>query len=527
MYDLVICRGEIYDGSGQAPFRADLGIVNGKIAAVGAIDYELGKEIINAAELAVAPGFIDLHSHSGLACLDAARNAPKLFQGVTTEVVGQDGFGAAPVPPRGLEQWRRHVGSFDGTLDRKRWTWESFHDYRAALEGAALVQNVAPLVGHGNLRYYVMGLQDRPSSSDELHIMQTLLESALEAGALGLSTGLVYEPCRFAQEWELLALCKTLSKFGRPLFVHMRNEGAGVLAAVEEVIGLAQKNGIPLHISHLKVMGKRTQALVRRVLDRITAAAAEGLDVTFDQYPYPAVETYLRSLLPPWALQGSPADVKARLLDPRSLRRIGRDIERGRKGWVNRAQIAGWERIYLSAVQSRRHEALCGQTLATIADRWGVPPVEAVCRLLLDEDLEGMILATAMTEPSVRLILRHPLGRVASDGILVGANPHPRTYGTYPRVLGHYARDHKTIPLPVAIAKMTSLPARRLGLADRGAIKVGHWADLVVFNPRTVADKATFAGPPQYPKGIEFVIVNGQVAALHGKWTRTRAGRVL
>jgi dihydroorotase/N-acyl-D-amino-acid deacylase len=498
-FDLIIGGGTVYDGTGGPAIRADLGIKAGRIVRVGALADSSAQRRIDATGLAVAPGFIDMHAH-----IDPILRLPggesSVRQGVTTALGGPDGGGPWP---------------FGQHLDE--------------LEKTPLGLNVAFLVGHNTVRQLVLGLFNRAPTPPKLAEMEHHVEQAMMEGAFGLSTGLKYLPGTFAKTNEIVALAKVAARHGGIYTSHLRDEGAELIPAVEEAIEIGREAGLPVVLTHHKVIGKPSWGASVKTLALVDAARARGQNVLMDQYPYTASSTGISVLIPAWALAGGAADFKERVANPEDRTRIKAEVahliltDRG-AGDLGRIQFASvkWQ------------PDLVGRTLKDwCVERQMEPTPENGAELVIEAQLKGgaSCIYHAIDEEDVERIMRHPMTMIASDGRLSEPNdtdqPHPRCYGTYPRVLGLYVREKKTLTLEDAIRKMTQLPARTLGLKDRGEVKEGFAADLVVFDPSTVRDTATFTAPHQHPVGIPYVLVNGIVTVDDGKFTPARGGKVL
>jgi len=518
-FDLLLENARVFDGTGGPWFRADLGVNGDTIDAMGALGGARATVEIDCADAAVAPGFIDAHSHSDLLVFEDPSIAPKLMQGVTTELLGQDGIAAAPIRPEHKADWRRHLSGLLGNPELE-WSWSTFEEYLAALDAASPGTNLACLVPHGNLRLWAMGMEDRRADRAELKEMISLLRQCLEAGAVGFSTGLIYPPCSYADEDEMAALCAELVDYGGFIVVHMRNEDAMVFEALDEMLRVSERSGAPLHISHLKVAGRPQFGKAKELLGRIERARERGLEVTFDQYPYTAGSTMLFAILPEWLQEGGPDAMIERLRDAGVRERITAEIAKRGSSTVAITDIR------VASVGSEENRHLEGKNLLEVAEALDKPLIDAVCDLLIEEDLNVSMILFIADEDDVRTILEHPLHIPCTDGLL-GGKPHPRLYGTFPRILGHYCRELGVLELPEAIRKMTSAAAARLGLPDRGIVRPGMKADLVVFDPDRVIDTSTYDEPRRYPEGILHVFVNGRHAVKDGRLLEANAGRVL
>ena len=528
MLDLKIEGAEVVDGTGRPGSRADVGIKDDRIAAIGDLHREPAGRNLHAAGKVVAPGFIDMHSHSDWRLWENRRAESKVRQGVTTEVVGNCGFSPAPVSSEFLEDLRGFALYVPAGMD---FSWRSVGDYLRAFDASGTALNVIQLIGHGTLRVAAMGFARRAPTASELSRMQRLLADGIEDGAWGLSTGLIYAPGSYATTDEVVTLAATASRHRGFYASHIRGEGATLLDAVREAIHVGREGDLPVQISHVKAAGRPNWGKVADVLKLIDEARAEGLDVMADVYPYTASSTTLRTLLPDWALEGGIDAMLKRLADPDDLARIRRDIEAPETGQGLLDRI-GWENVMVASC--RRRTDAEGKRISEIAASRGMDPLDASIELIVAEGGKGYMILFQLDEGDLRRALTHPAVMIGSDGSalapygeLAVGKPHPRSYGTFPRVLGEYAREQRVLSLPQAIHKMTALPARRLGLKDRGVVAVGARADLVVFDSRRVCDRATYQDPHQYPAGIEHVLVNGTFVIKDGQHTGSLPGRLL
>lgn len=525
MFEVLIRGGRVLDGSGSAWFHADVGLDQGRIVAVGRnLPGPAGLEV-DAAGLMVAPGFIDMHSHSDLRRLAEPACPDKISQGITTELLGQDGSSVAPVTPDQAPARRRYLAGLLGNPPVD-WEWPTFNAYLQALERTPAAPNACTLVTHGAVRSYVMGMNSRPATSDEIARMCELVAEAMEAGAFGLSTGLIYVPCCWAAPDELAALYRVCAERGGILVSHVRNEADLVLEATEEMVDIGRQTGVPVHISHLKAIGPDNWSRMEPMLEGFAHTCGQGLDVTYDHYPYIAGSTILGAVLPAWAHEGGPDLLLARLRDDAQRRRMRQDIGEGLPGWENLARACGWEGIIVSGVATQANKTAEGKSVQQLADELAKDPLDVVADLLLAEDLEVAMLTMHGDEEVVKAALRFPLHMVGTDGVWSG-RPNPRLFGTYPRILGRYVREEKVLELREAVRRMTGAPAARLGLKDRGLIKEGFAADVTLFDPDRIIDRSTFADPWQLAEGIEWVFVNGQPALARGAQTDVRAGQVI
>ena len=525
LWDLLLTNGRVVDGTGGPWFRADVAVRGDRIAAVAPDLPPRARAVMDVAGLAVAPGFIDMHSHNDLLHMASPDCGPKVLQGITTELVGQDGCGPAPVRPEFVAQRRENLAPLDGDPDLD-WDWPTFSSYLEGLARRPGATNVAGLVTHGAVRSWVMGHEPRPARPEEIAAMRPLVAESMEAGAVGLSTGLIYNPCRYAETAELEALAAEVAARGGVLVAHVRNEAEGLPGALEEMAGLHRATGVPLHVSHLKLIGRANWHLADQVLGFFEGARAAGIDIIFDQYPYTAGSTLLSVVLPPWAREGGVEATLARLRDPAARERMRRDIARGIPGWENIAGLCGWEGIMVAGVASRAGRSLEGERVADISARRRADPFDVAADLLLEGRMQVSMVDFYGCEENVRAFAAHRLQTVGTDGIVAG-RPHPRLWGTFPRILGRFVRDERIQPLEEAVRKMTSAAANRLGLADRGLVRPGMAADLVVFDQETVTDRATYQEPEVPPAGVEWVFVNGVVVVEKGAVTGATPGRVL
>jgi N-acyl-D-amino-acid deacylase len=527
----VIFGGTLIDGTGRPGRKADVALLGDKIVRVGQVEKGEATREISATGRVVAPGFIDTHSHSDLMVLTEPELLPKLMQGITTELLGQDGIGPAPVRKKHADSWRRYLSGLSGDPPIP-WDWESFGQYTERLSASPTGPNLSLLVPQGNIRMIELGLENVPADEAQVQAMEELVQRAMDEGAAGISLGMIYMPCTFARRDELIRLFSATGRRGGFFVVHIRSGGDRLLESIEEVVSLAREAEIPAHISHFKAAGRRNWHKMGPALEALERARQSGLDLTFDIYPYTAGSTMFLAILPPWALEGGVEKTLQRLGDPALCRRIREEFlnppppDPGGPSWENYVNYVGWENIRISSVESGKNQPWVGKSVAQIAGFGEKDPAETALDLLAEEEGRVGMILFSMEEEKMVMGLRHSMGMICTDGLL-GGRPHPRVYGTFPRVLGRYVRERKDMTLEEAVRKMTSLPARRLGLENRGVIAEGKAADLVVFDPETVADRATYEEPRQYPMGIEEVIVNGVLSVEKGRFTGLLGGQVL
>jgi N-acyl-D-amino-acid deacylase len=526
MYDLLIRNAKVIDGTGNPWFRGDVAVAGTSIVAVGRVMGEAAR-VIEADGLCVCPGFIDVHAHGDFTPYDKTVVDYKLRQGITTEINGNCGFSAAPVDPSTVGLVRKYVEGFIAPEQGVPWNWRSLGEYLDSIAQARLAINIAPLIGHGALRAAAMGYEQRAPSPAELDRMQALMRESMQQGAFGLSTGLVYVPGTYAQTDEIVDIAKVAARYGGLYATHMRNEGERLVEAFDEAIQIGWLAEIPVQISHHKASGKPNHGKVRDTLKRLDDERAQGLEVTVDQYPYTASSTTLASVLPPLAQVGGVPKILARLRDPAMRRAIKADLAADPQHGENMIRGCSWDEILIASVKSTRNKVCEGKSLQQIAEMRGEEPLESVFNLLLDEECAVAMIMFSMAEEDVRTVMRHPATMIGTDGIWSHGKPHPRVYGSYPRILGMYVRQEHLLSIEEAVRKMTSFPAQKFGLWKKGLVREGMDADLVVFNPDTIAERSTFQDPHQYPVGIPYVMLNGQVVVDQDRYTGKLAGQVV
>lgn len=526
MLDLILKNGRIVDGTGNPWFIGDVGVKDGHIAAVGRIDQE-ARETLDVHHQVIAPGFIDGHCHSDLMIFDHPHSEIKLRQGVTTEVVGNCGLAPAPFVKEQAELLQSYVQPVLGKTSWE-WPWETVEQYMDALANSRPSENIATYVAHGALRIAVMGFANRPATSQELLRMKHLLEQGLKAGAIGFSIGLLYAPGSYTSKEEIAELCSVLPKYNGLFATHIRGEGNNLIPSVKEVIWIAEKAGVSLHISHLKAAGKINWGKVLEAMELIEEARARGMDVTCDVYPYNAGSTTLTTVLPPWALEGGIESVLERFRDPALRKRIREELGQEQDDWDNLVCSTGWQSVYISAVHNEANRHLEGKHIAEISEQRGQHPADCMMDLLLEEQGRISIVYFHMSDDDVKQVVGYERSLIASDSLTCETGkPHPRLYGTFPRVFAKYVRDDRVLTLEQAVRKLTSFPVQRFKLGKRGLLVPGYAADIAVFNPDTIQDHATFENPRQYPAGIPHVWVGGK-STLHGeRHTHAREGSLI
>lgn len=515
-YDLVIEHGSLVDGSGAPAREADVGIVDGKIAAIGDLASAGAARRIDASGLVVAPGFIDMHNHSDLTVIDEPNAESMVRQGVTTMILGE--------------------GNSQGPLPSGEQEWETLGGYFDFMESKGLTPNIASYVGQTQIWTFVKGDELKPATDEEVELMQAEVEKAMLQGALGLSTSLLMPPSSLVTTEQLAELAKPAAAHGGLYSTHIRDEGVGVFDSIAEAISVGRGSKIRVDIIHLKIADKALWGRMPEVLKMIDDARAEGLDIRSNVYPYTAGQNDLRAIIPPWAHDGGNESMLARLRDPAQRARLRRDILNGLPGWYNHylATGGGWEGMLLVSFKQESNKQWVGKRMSElIASRVG-DPVGILLDVLVEENGSVPTVFFHHSEDDMQLAMKRPYTSIGSDGAAISpdgprgaTHPHPRWYGTFPRVLGRYVRELHTLELPEAVKKITSMNAEKANIPDRGLIKEGYWADVTLFDPETVIDKATFEEPHHYPEGIPYVIVNGVIALDNGQHTNSRSGKVL
>ncbi len=528
-FDIVIVNGHVIDGTGSPWYSADVGIRAGRIAAIGNLNGAPRKQTIDAHGHIVAPGFIDMLGQSEMTMLVDPRVPSKIFQGITTELTGE-GNSAAPVNSAMLAADRAGYDHLHIHPD-----WKTFHEYFARLERQGMGINLASYVGATSVRRMVLGDADAQPTPAQLEQMRTLVDEAMRDGAVGLSSALQYAPAPYARTDELIALAREAAKYGGIYATHMRSEGDTEPAAIDEAVRIGREAQIPVEIWHLKAAGKSNWGHMPQLIAQIDAARASGVDITADTYAYTAWFNTFSAFIPPWAHDGGEARLIERLKDPATRARIRKDMLSTSGSWDNEWQeIPGPESILIAVVQNPELLPLQGKRLSEIAALWKEDAIDALCDLLIKDHAFTEVAVFGMSEPDVVLALKQPWVSIdndsqgtSPDGLLGSEHPHPRAYGTFPRILRKYVREEHALTLEEAIRKFTALPAQRMRFTDRGVLKTGMWADVVIFDPATIRDLATFEQPNQLSQGMDYVLVNGIPVIAAGQITGTLPGKVL
>src|SRR5213595_1861188 len=528
-FDVIIKNGAVYDGSGGEAQHVDLAIRGDRIAGVGDYKNAKAKTVIDARGLAVAPGFINMLSWSNESLIQDGRSQSEIRQGVTTEIMGE-GESMGPVNDRVREHMLREQADIKFEI-----RWNTLADYLRYLEKRGVSCNVASFLGATTVREYVIGLEDKQPTPEQLDQMRELVRQEMEAGALGIGTSLIYPPAFYAKTDELIELCKVAAKYQGKYISHMRSEGNQLLESLDELIGISREAGIPAELYHIKAAGEKNWPKEDQLLARIEAAQKEGLKIRANMYTYTAAGTGLDACLPPWTEDGGYPALFKRLRDPEMRKKIAAEVKVDSDQWENLYLAAGSpDRILLVGFKSEKLKPLTGKTLAEVAKMRGKDPIETIMDLIAEDESRISTVYFLMSEENVRKELSKPWISFGSDeasqapeGVFLKSNPHPRAYGNFVRLLGKYARDEKVVTLPEAVRRLSALPATNLGLDHRGFIQDGMFADIVIFDPATIADRATFDKPHQYAVGMKHVFVNGVQVLKDGEHTGAKPGRAL
>ncbi|MDQ6671647.1 MAG: D-aminoacylase [Chloroflexota bacterium] len=524
-FHTVLAGGQVVDGTGAPAYRADIGLEGGRIVAVGDLSTTEAGVRIDASDRVVCPGFIDMHSHSDLTLLVQPTGDSKVQQGVTTEVNGNCGFSPAPLTEAGAPAVMQLHAFFGNYVRELGWDWRTPDEYITRLGSDGLSHHVALLVGHATLRIDAMGMQHRPPTAAELAHMRDLVRASMRAGYFGMSSGLVTPPSVYADTDELAELATVVAQDGGLYATHMRGEGHSLLRATAEALEIGERSGARVQISHHKATFRPYWGRIRQAMQLSEWAAERGQRVGFDVYPYTAGSANLTQIIPDWAHEGGLQRLLERLRDPAPRERIRADVL---------VQNREWDQTFVAWLPTAADQTLTGQSIAAIAERRGGDPIDTLFGVLDESSGEASMVHFAMDEQDVRLVMRHPLSMFGSDGlglaptgVLSQGQPHPRCYGTYPRILGRYVREEHVLSLEDAVRKASFLPAETLGLPNKGRVQAGADGDIVVFDPGAIEDRATYQQPHQFPVGIDYVLVGGEIAVDHGQVTPARAGKVL
>ena len=529
-YDLVIKNGRIVDGTGNSWLNLDIGISQGKIRKMGVING-VGERTVDAKGMTVSPGFIDLHNHSDQSILAYPDAESYIMQGVTSIAVGQCGMSMAPLNPKTSELFRSWISPFLVSGFDYQWDWRTLEEYYEKVERQGTSLNIIPFVGHGTIRIAVKGFDSSSVSKNEMEEMKKLLHQSMEAGAFGLSTGLILPPGSYANSEEIIELASILKSYGGIYSTHLRSESHRLLEALEEAIEVAEKNGIPLQIAHHKAVGKSNWGKVDATLKLIEKARERGVEANVDVYPYTAANQMISLLLPPWTLGGGAVKMLERLKNRSDRTRMKKEIDEGTMEGEHWLKAAGWAGVVVTGCPpERKYEGLSLEDILKNKNQFD-DPYEGLFDWIIEIGANATIVVFAMDEADVQTVIRSPLSSIITDIYATAPSApgkiHPRAYGTFPRFLGRYIRELKLLPLEEGIRKITSLPAGKLRINDRGLLREGFWADIVIFDPDKIMDKATYVDPHQYPEGINYVIVNGQTVVDNGSLMGIRPGKVL
>jgi len=514
MKTLIQCD-TIIDGTGKAAFSGDILISDDRIERIGKLDTEQADQMIYAKDCVVCPGFIDTHTHSDLAILRESAVLPKIYQGVTTEILGQDGIGMAPLPRQYVSQWKKNIGGLEGTADDVSWNYPTTACYMREIEKKHPCLNYGLLIPHGNIRLEAMGFSDSHANEEQLQKMERILRREMESGALGMSTGLVYVPCVYAATEELIRLCKIVREYHGVFVVHQRYESERIIESMQELETIAGESGVHLHISHFKISGKHNAEKCDTLLQMLDKFQQDGIWITFDQYPYEAGSTMLGRIIPPWAHVGGAEMMLKRIQDAATREKICGDMLHDCYSWDNMYHACGPEGIVISSVNKPENQKYVGHSIKEIAGQMSVSPIDAAFRLLVDENNEvGMVNFNGVLDCVKRLVKR-PEMNVCTDGLL-GGRPHPRVYGSFPKLIREYVYNHRVLTLEEAIFKMTGAPAKAMHFTDRGTLEVGRNADIIIFKKGGFRDESTYENPCKFASGLKMVFVNGKMILRNG-----------
>lgn len=531
MSRVAILNAKIVDGTKKAAFMGHVIIQDDRIERIVSLDDISIKDekgidtFINGAGFVLSPGFIDTHSHSDLEILERKILEPKIRQGITTEILGQDGISMAPLPKEYIEDWRKNIAGLDGDSEIIDWNYETTQGYLEAIKNANPTSNATYLIPHGNVRMAAMGLDNRNPNSEELEKMQIIIRDAMELGCVGLSSGLIYIPCAYSLEEEIIQLCKVISEYDGVFVVHQRSEANSILESMDEIIRIGLASGVRIHFSHFKICGKNNWDLLEDVLGKLDDAQKRGLKVSFDLYPYTAGSTMLSVILPPWAHVGGTTKMLMRLQDQSSRERLKLEMREQNSKWDNFIEFAGVDGIYITNVKSKENKNNIGKNLRELGEFRCVDPLDAAFDLLIEENNHVGMIDYYGSEEHLKIFIQRDEMNVCTDGLL-GGKPHPRAYGSFPRIISKFVNEEKILSLEEAIYKMTYGPASIFGLKDRGVIQVGAYADLILFHEENFKDLGTYLQPDQFPQGLKMVMINGHVI-FDGDYHSKASGKVI
>lgn len=525
--NVLIKNGYIVDGTLAKPFIGDLHIKDGMIHAIGESIHVDGIKIVDAKGRTVTPGFIDTHSHSDLIMLLNPYNEVKIRQGITTEVLGQDGISMAPLPVEYISPWRKNLAGLDGDSDEIDWEYETTDNYLKMLETKGVGLNETYLVPHGNIRMEAMGLAGEVASDEQIEKMCKITRREMEAGAYGLSTGLIYMPCAYSETKEIVEMCKVVAEYNGVFVVHQRSEADTIIDSMREIIQIGKESGVKVHFSHFKVCGKQNWKYIDGVIELLDEAIAEGIQVSFDQYPYAAGSTMLGVILPPWAHNGGTDELIRRLGNEEDRQKMKEDIAKGIPGWDNFVDFAGIDQIFVTSVKTDKNQEVIGMNLEELGKFKEMDPLDATFDLLRDEEnAVGMVDFYGKEEHIIKFMKR-PEHNVCTDGLMAKGKPHPRAYGSFPKILSRFTKELGIFEIETAIHKMTKKAADAIGIKNRGVLEVGAPADILIINMDTVKDNATFIEPVQFSDGIDNVFINGHHVIEEGIYNKILAGKVV
>ena len=528
MYDVLVKNGRIIDGSGDEAYVSDIAIKDNKIIKIAKKINKKAKMVIDARDKNVAPGFIDMHSHDESVIFNTSTVKPKVKQGVTTVVNGNCGLGFIPVNEDNKEELYDFASKLFDT-DNLDINWSNYEMYKKILSGKKLGINIVNLIPHGSLRISVMGFKEKTANKDELKEMGDILTRYLEDGVYGMSTGLLYPPCSYADLDELIYLSKILAKYNKIFTIHMRNESDKIINSVKNAVKIAHETGVSVEISHLNISGRANWGKSKEVLDIITQARKEGYNVNCDQYPYKAGSTFISALLPQWALDGGTNTLIKKLKSNENniKEKIKNDIEKGLEGWDNIIKSTGWDNIIINSIKNDNKKGMVGKSLREISDHLNIDKYELLYKLIVEENGEVTVLIFSVDEKDLYRIFKNEFVMIGSDGLKLDGKPHPRLFGTYFKILDKFIKSQGLVSLEEGVRKMTKLPAEKLNLEQRGEIKENYFADLVIFDYENIKDLSTYEHPQVTGEGIEYVFVNGKLVVEGKELVGKEGGQVL